>query len=218
MKNINENGRSMIEMLGVLAIIGVLSVGGIMGYSKAMSRYKINKTIEQITYIAGNVRTTFASQGNYQGLTSECPANRTCITKKAHIFPDDMWKDGVIRPQNVWDDDVYVWAVDKNGADTQRNKAFCIVYNSLPEEACVELVTRDWSDAQVELIYVYDDGIDNDFSFIPPAKLDDAVKICKESPLDLNNVAEIHFYFDIDTSDSNYKSWIDETTEILSGL
>ena len=29
-------GRSMVEMLGVLAIIGVLSVGAIAGYSKAM--------------------------------------------------------------------------------------------------------------------------------------------------------------------------------------
>ena len=28
-------GRSMVEMLGVLAILGVLSVGGIAGYSKA---------------------------------------------------------------------------------------------------------------------------------------------------------------------------------------
>ena len=42
----NENGRSMIEMLGVLAIIGVLSVGGIAGYSKAMYRFKMNKTID----------------------------------------------------------------------------------------------------------------------------------------------------------------------------
>ena len=42
-----EKGRSMIEMLGVLAIIAVLSVGGIAGYSKAMEKYKINKTIEE---------------------------------------------------------------------------------------------------------------------------------------------------------------------------
>ena len=41
----NPIGRSMIEMLGVLAIIGVLSVGGIAGYSKAMERIKINKTL-----------------------------------------------------------------------------------------------------------------------------------------------------------------------------
>ena len=32
-----QTGRSMVEMLGVLAIIGVLSVGGIAGYSKAMT-------------------------------------------------------------------------------------------------------------------------------------------------------------------------------------
>ncbi len=43
-----ENGRSMVEMLGVLAIIGVLSVGAISGYSKAMMRYKLNKQTEQI--------------------------------------------------------------------------------------------------------------------------------------------------------------------------
>ena len=31
-----QSGRSMIETLGVLAIIGVLSVGGLVGYSQAM--------------------------------------------------------------------------------------------------------------------------------------------------------------------------------------
>lgn len=36
MTNSCEKGRSMIEMLGVLAIVGVLSVGGIAGYSKAI--------------------------------------------------------------------------------------------------------------------------------------------------------------------------------------
>ncbi|MBQ8671083.1 MAG: prepilin-type N-terminal cleavage/methylation domain-containing protein [Alphaproteobacteria bacterium] len=38
----NESGRSMIEMLGVLAIIGVLSVGGIAGYSKAMQKNSVS--------------------------------------------------------------------------------------------------------------------------------------------------------------------------------
>ena len=46
-----ELGRSMIEMLGVLAIIGVLSVGGIAGYSKAMEKFKINKVIEEYSYL-----------------------------------------------------------------------------------------------------------------------------------------------------------------------
>ena len=43
----NSFGRSMIEMLGVLAIIGVLSVGGIAGYSKAMENFKVNKIVSE---------------------------------------------------------------------------------------------------------------------------------------------------------------------------
>lgn len=35
-----ESGRSMVEMLGVLAIIGVLSIGGIVGFSTAMDRLR----------------------------------------------------------------------------------------------------------------------------------------------------------------------------------
>ena len=37
-----ESGRSMVEMLGVLAIIGVLSVGGIAGYTLSMRRHRAN--------------------------------------------------------------------------------------------------------------------------------------------------------------------------------
>lgn len=50
MKN-NYLGRSMIEMLGVLAIIAVLSVGGIAGYSKAMTKWKINKAMSEYNFL-----------------------------------------------------------------------------------------------------------------------------------------------------------------------
>ena len=48
----NENGRSMVEMLGVLAIIGVLSVAGIAGYSMAMRKYKANEITNAISMMA----------------------------------------------------------------------------------------------------------------------------------------------------------------------
>ncbi len=47
----NQYGRSMVEMLGVLAIIGVLSVGGIAGYSKAMYKQKMNKSVDIVSNI-----------------------------------------------------------------------------------------------------------------------------------------------------------------------
>ena len=45
MKKTNESGRSMVEMLGVLAIIGVLSVGGIAGYTTAMNKHRANQIL-----------------------------------------------------------------------------------------------------------------------------------------------------------------------------
>ena len=46
-----EKGRSMIEMLGVLAIVGVLSVGGIAGYSKAVEKFKLNKAMSEYSML-----------------------------------------------------------------------------------------------------------------------------------------------------------------------
>jgi len=44
----NESGRSMVEMLGVLAIIGVLSVGGISGYKMAMEKITTNEILQLV--------------------------------------------------------------------------------------------------------------------------------------------------------------------------
>lgn len=46
-----EYGRSMVEMLGVLAIIGVLSAGALAGFNKAMLQHKLNKHIDEIGYL-----------------------------------------------------------------------------------------------------------------------------------------------------------------------
>lgn len=62
MQRISQFGRSMIEMLGVLAITGVLLIGGISGYSKAMSVYKLNKWIYQIREMIANARILYINQ------------------------------------------------------------------------------------------------------------------------------------------------------------
>ena len=44
-----EEGRSMVEMLGTLAIIGVLSVGGIAGYTYGMNKYYANEILNGVS-------------------------------------------------------------------------------------------------------------------------------------------------------------------------
>ena len=59
----NETGRSMVEMLGVLAIIGVLSVGGVYGYGVAMKKHKANELLHQASMLATTISAQIQSKG-----------------------------------------------------------------------------------------------------------------------------------------------------------
>ncbi len=61
----NENGRSMVEMLGVLAVMGVLSIAGIAAYSFAMNKHRAN----ELMYEASKRATVVAMQAA-QGRTA----------------------------------------------------------------------------------------------------------------------------------------------------
>ena len=145
MKYTNESGRSMVEMLGVLAIIGVLSVGGIAGYSKAMNKFKINKTTDQVSMLVANIRTLFSAQGDYDGLDNKA-------AKQFGIVPNDMYEkasDSAIT--NAFGGKVVIKPSILNktaqGA-TADTKAFIIEYNGLSQEACVTIATGDWGSGQ----------------------------------------------------------------------
>ena len=87
-------GRSMVEMLGVLAIIGVLSVGAIAGYSKAMFKYKLNKQAESFNSLLNNAiqlypdltRTYALNKFNY----TTGPQFVINIFDKMDLIPDGM--------------------------------------------------------------------------------------------------------------------------------
>ena len=153
MKN-NENGRSMIEMLGVLAIIGVLSVGGIAGYSKAMMKYRTNKTIEQISMIVTNVRTLFGSQKNYKALGTTTASS---LIAKAKLFPDELLNGstGIIENGNPFGGAIELVAAARASATAVETactncgdaKAFVVAFKNIPEEACMDLATQDWGSA-----------------------------------------------------------------------
>ena len=51
----SQKGRSMVEMLGVLAIIGVLSVGGVYGYGVAMKKHKANQLLHEASMLATTI-------------------------------------------------------------------------------------------------------------------------------------------------------------------
>ena len=226
MKNFDlntQNGRSMIEMLGVLAIIGVLSVGGIAGYSKAMSKYRINKTIEQITLIAGNIRAFWGPQKNYDGVDCTCnsagsncggqSSNDGCpIVKKAKILPDEMitvegGKITSITNPFGYGADLYT---DNKSVKPDFQAFSLLYYIGDNAEACIELLSHDWTVAGVKAIRVGGDSM-----FKTPVSVDIAVTECANvidattSAYKAKGYPDMSFEFDIDINGDFWKdrSW-----------
>ena len=135
-------GRSMIEMLGVLAIIAVLSVGGIAGYSKAMTKFKTNKVIDEVMTIANNIKTLYANQKNYASLYD-------IDLKASGIIPAEMYDEngeiknafnGEVVIQPAFYDDTHFDIDNEDGY----YRAYSIYINNIPEDACMELATQAW--------------------------------------------------------------------------
>ncbi len=59
-ENQNQQGRSMVEMLGVLAIIAILSIGGIVGYKLAMNYYQANQIANEINIMHNDLKIKYA--------------------------------------------------------------------------------------------------------------------------------------------------------------
>lgn len=131
----NENGRSMVEMLGVLAIIGVLSAGGLAGYSKAMFKHKLNNTMEQITMLVTNIRTHYGQQRNYSSISD---ANLI----KLGIIPAIMGPAGSFTNPFKGDVEIDGSAIATDGGTA--GTAFTVQYAGLPTEACIALSTSDF--------------------------------------------------------------------------
>ena len=122
-------GRSMVEMLGVLAIIGVLSVGGIAGYSQAMHKHNINKTIDWIAEAANNYY-TFTAGHNAADLITQA-YDGTLI--KQFIAPKEWVKNGNRSPMGG--------KMSFGAAGTVTVQNFAVSIYDLDPNDCTDLVS-----------------------------------------------------------------------------
>ena len=77
-----EKGRSMVEMLGVLAVIGVLTVTGIVGMQYAMQIHKENETLNVFSVATAGARTANLMQ-NY---IYSCDGHYPCTVKPKSVI------------------------------------------------------------------------------------------------------------------------------------
>ena len=95
----SQSGRSMVEMLGVLAIIGVLSVGGIAGYRQAMLQKNLNDIAQGVSLALIEAKRDLEQTGEYRGRVFETYIGNYRIDASTRgyssYFPESEIKIGV---------------------------------------------------------------------------------------------------------------------------
>ena len=120
-------GRSMIEMLGVLAIIGVLSVGGIAGYSKAMELWKISRQKEQLAELflqCVNLKDDFLREYN----TTKKIVPTADIMEAMGVIPDGMKKASSSMIKDFADNLIYVYFTESKWSNEDGTKSSVVEY------------------------------------------------------------------------------------------
>lgn len=138
----NQSGRSMIEMLGVLAIIGVLSVGGIAGYSKAMAKYRTNKVVEQVSMLITNVRTMYAQQQTYVNLDNNLAIEMGVVPEELIVVDGQGAATNALR--NIFGGRVFIDASSVDGTGAVDQNAFVVTFYGMSRDACIAIATSDW--------------------------------------------------------------------------
>jgi len=163
--DISQMGRSMVEMLGVLAIIGVLSIGAIAGYQKAMFKYKMNKTIEISAEILYNsLELAFKNSGSLY-----ISGNKSGY--KYGLIPDTIYDDnyqgrfgnkGYASPSPIGGE--IILECDYASEVLTDPPGMINFYISFPknEKACVDFLSYHWERSFTEnniSIYCYRDNL-----------------------------------------------------------
>ena len=128
-----QKGRSMVEMLAVIMIIGVLTVGALAGFTQAMQKFNVGKMHNDIQSISSEVVNLYAWQ---RGYPNSGEASFLATLCQEDIFPDGCDENGVaINPFGG------TYTVTTNTT----NQTLTIVADGLPEGACTDLEIQEWA-------------------------------------------------------------------------
>ncbi len=154
----SESGRSMVEMLGVLAIMGILTIGGIMGFNYAMDKQKANQIADGIVMRAmslspqlllGYAITDTALDGSFPAQIGEYPVKLygdevgfdLVVSNIDHNVCQHVLETGIRLPSDIYlGENTLVWSagqkknVDFTCADTGNEIDFVFNGTLNPDE------------------------------------------------------------------------------------
>ena len=127
-KTRSQSGRSMVEMLGVLAIIAILSIGGIVGFRLAMNYYQANQIAHEMNIMRTDAQIKIA-QGTEKLMLGE-PYDPISESQLGHIQFNDAYP--VDFACALADDE----AVELSNISCHVANAYYIELQNIPEGVC----------------------------------------------------------------------------------
>ncbi len=149
-------GRSMIEMLGVLAIIGMLSVGGIAGYSKAMEKIHVNKIVNMISDISTTIRTAYISQKAYDNFDGGLIGADNQIQDMGLLPPEYIFEFEGEKRIGLSSPLTFINPLGGTAKEEEYEISALSIGVLVPQNLCVPLLTYDWRNADMKGIYIED--------------------------------------------------------------
>ena len=140
-QNHELSGRSMIEIVGVLAVMGLITAGAFVLIQSGMASQKRNRASDEFANIVANVRALFAESEDVNSLPTSVTEG-TQLLSALHISSTTPF--GGNTTYSV------VKGTSEHGSGDysfDAGKYFVVKLTGLEEEDCWALVSKTWSQA-----------------------------------------------------------------------
>ncbi len=141
-KTIKPSGRTALEMLGVLAVIGAIGAGATQLANLAMRKNATTQSILELQDISDKIRALYSWKSNYRS-----PDNMLTYLKSQNVLR--VKSDGTPIPPAGTSISMTGERLTSAGASCATNVAGCvevftITLAALPKEHCLEMSIYDW--------------------------------------------------------------------------
>lgn len=129
-----QSGRSMIEMVGVLAIMGLITAAAFVLINSAMSSQRLSRIDDDVAGIVNGVRLLYNSQPDFNG------AETGTTSKGEDTLILLGFGNGDKAYQNPYGGKYEI-------TQSVQNKTFTVTITGLGDKTCTVLAARDWTGA-----------------------------------------------------------------------
>lgn len=130
-----QTGATLIEIIMVVALIAVITIGSFMYYNSASQASKVQEALTGLDAISQIIQNQYATSTNYSGLTEGVVVNSGSVASNIKSSVAGNLK-------HPWSAVAAAVTIGVNPAAVPAASSFLITYTLVPQGACVDLVSK----------------------------------------------------------------------------